>query len=198
MRTPLQARSESSADRMLDAALTLLADGGLRAVTVAAVAREAGTSNGSLYHRFGDRGGLLLAAQDRALGQIEAATARAFARADAEPDDDRALAMLAREALAIFGTHRAALRTFLVEAAGQPEFEARTVRSSHLLATTVTDWLRTRFDARDEDAEAAYRLLFALGAAQALFDDAQVSPGRTDPDRFADAVARAVGAVVRA
>ena len=41
-------------------------------------------------------------------------------------------------------------------------------------------------------------VLFALGASQALFDDAQVSPGRTDPDDFADAVARAVAAIVRA
>lgn len=197
MRTPVQARSESSADRMLDAALALLGAGGLRAVTVAAVARESSTSNGSLYHRFGDRTGLLLAVQDRALGDIEAATARAFAHADAEPDDERALALLARAALTIFGTHRAALRSFLVEAAGQPAFDARNVRCSHLLADTVTGWLRTRLGARTEDAEAAYRLLFALGASHALFDDAQVSPGRTDPARFADAVARAVGAVVR-
>jgi len=54
MRTPLQDRSTSSADRMLEATLDLLETGGLPAVTVAAVAVRAGTSNGSLYHRFGD------------------------------------------------------------------------------------------------------------------------------------------------
>ena len=88
MRTPLQSRSATSADRMLDATLDLLAEGGLGAVTVAAVARAARTSNGSLYHRFGDRAGLLLAAQDRALGAIETQTLAAFARADAEPATD--------------------------------------------------------------------------------------------------------------
>ena len=67
MRTPLQTRSTSSADRMLEATLELLEHGGLTSVTVAAVAQRAGTSNGSLYHRFGDRGGLLQAAQDRAV-----------------------------------------------------------------------------------------------------------------------------------
>lgn len=180
---------------MLEATLDLLESGGLQAVTVAAVAERAGTSNGSLYHRFGGRLGLLLAAQDRALSAIEADTAAAFARADAEPDDDRALHLLARAALDIFGRHRGAMRAFLVEGQGQPETEARNVRSSHLLAATVTGWLRARFDARAEDAEAAYRILFALGASQALFEDAQVSPGVLDEQVFADAVARAVRAV---
>lgn len=197
MRTPTQSRSESSADRMLAATLDLLTDGGLAAVTVAAVAKTAGASNGSLYHRFGDREGLLRAAQDVALERIEAATAAAFARADAEPDDDHALALLARAALDIFATHRGAMRAFLVEAQGQPRFEERNVRSSHTLAVTVVGWLRQRFGTTRADAEAAWRVLFALGAAQALFDDAQVSPGRLARDDFADAVARAVGALAR-
>lgn len=196
MRTPLQTRSTSSADRMLEATLELLDGGGLPSVTVAAVARRAGTSNGSLYHRFGDRGGLLLAAQDRALGAIEAETAAAFARADGEPDDVRALRLLARAALEIFARHRGPMRAFLVEGRGEPAIQARNEHSSHLLATTVTRWLRGRFGASRPDAEAAWRILFALGASQALFEDAQVSPGSIDEAAFADAVARAVGAVV--
>lgn len=196
MRTPVQTRSESSADRMLEATLDLLTAGGLQAVTVAAVARSAGTSNGSLYHRFGDRNGLLLAAQDRALSAIEAETAAAFAAADGEPDDDRALRLLARAALSLFARHRGAMRAFLVEGQGEPDIEARNERSSHLLAVTVTGWLRSRFDASRASAEAAWRILFALGAARALFDDAQVSPGTLDDDAFAYAVARAVRAVV--
>ncbi|WP_244929570.1 TetR family transcriptional regulator [Nocardioides sp. W7] len=197
MRTPVQARSESSADRMLAATLDLLAAGGLGAVTVAAVAKAAGASNGSLYHRFGDRTGLLLAAQDVALGEIESATAAAFARADAEPDDDRALGLLAAAALDIFAEHRGAMRAYLVEGRNQSAFEARNVRCSHLLAGTVVGWLRSRFGTDPADAEAAYRILFALGAAQALFDDEQVSPGQLPRAAFADAVARAVGALAR-
>lgn len=196
MRTPLQDRSTSSADRMLEATLGLLEDGGLPAVTVAAVARQAGTSNGSLYHRFGDRHGLLLAAQDRALGAIETETAAAFARADGEPDDARALRLLARAALEIFARHRGPMRAFLVEGRGTPGIAARNERSSHLLAATVTGWLRSRFGADRADAESAWRILFALGASQALFEDAQVSPATVDGTAFADAVARAVRAVV--
>jgi len=196
MRTPLQTRSTSSADRMLEATLELLEDGGLASVTVAAVAQRAGTSNGSLYHRFGDRGGLLQAAQDRALTAIEEETAAAFARADGEPDDARALRLLAHAALEIFARHRGPMRAFLVEGQGESAIQARNERSSHLLATTVTRWLRSRFGASRPDAEAAWRILFALGASQALFDDAQVSLGSLGSAAFADAVARAIGAVV--
>lgn len=197
VRAPLQSRSSSSADRMLDATLGLLSEGGLQAVTVAAVARAAGTSNGSLYHRFRDRTGLLLAVQERALRAIEESTAAAFARADAEPDDESAIALLAREALGIFSEHRAAMRAFLVEGQGSDDFTARNVHSSHLLATTVVDWLQRRFGTARADAEAAWRILFALGASQALFLDEQVSPGALSGDDFATAVARAVTAVVR-
>ncbi|GAA4731296.1 hypothetical protein GCM10023350_13300 [Nocardioides endophyticus] len=197
MRAPLQTRSTSSSDRMLEATLELLEIGGLPSVTVAAVARQAGTSNGSLYHRFGDRGGLLRAAQDRALTAIEEETAAAFARADGEPDDTRALGLLARAALEIFARHRGPMRAFLVEGRGEQAIQARNEHSSHLLATTVTRWLRSRFGASRQDAEAAWRILFALGASQALFDDAQVSPDSLGSDAFADAVARAVGAVVK-
>lgn len=197
MRTPLQSRSTSSADRMLDATLELLGAGGLQAVTVAAVARAAGTSNGSLYHRFGDRTGLLLAAQDRALDEIESATAAAFALADEEPDDRRAIALLVSAALGIFESHRPAMRAFLVESQGVAAFEARNVRSSHLLARTVVEWLVARFGTARADAEATYRILFALGATHALFDDEQVSPGRVSRAALADAVTRAIEAIVR-
>jgi len=40
-------------------------------LNIAAVSRESGVSNGALYHRFGDRHGLVVAAQDRFLGQVE-------------------------------------------------------------------------------------------------------------------------------
>ena len=182
---------------MLDATLELLGRGGLQAVTVAAVAGAAGTSNGSLYHRFRDRTGLLLAAQDRALGGIETATASAFALADEEPDDRQAIALLVRAALGIFEAHRPAMRAFLVEGQGVEEFEARNERSSHLIARTVVEWLVARFGTARADAEATYRILFALGATRALFDDEQISPGGLSPAALADAVTRAIEAVVR-
>lgn len=181
---------------MLEATLVLLGEGGLQAVTVAAVARAARTSNGSLYHRFGDRTGLLVAAQDRALGAIETATAEAFVRADEESDDGAAIALLVQAALGIFDDHRPAMRAFLVEGQGVEEFDERNERSAHLLARTVVEWLVARFGTPRPDAEATYRILFALGATHALFDDDQISPGTLSTAALADAVTRAIAAIV--
>lgn len=47
--------------QFLDAATKLFADGGARAVTMAATAKAAGAPNGSIYHRFPDRPALLSA-----------------------------------------------------------------------------------------------------------------------------------------
>lgn len=196
VRAPQQLRSAGSADRMLEATLELLA-GGLQAVTVAAVAEAAGTSNGSLYHRFRDRTGLLLAAQDRGLGDLEAAVAQAFAAADDEPDDEQAVRMLARSAVDLFAGHRGALRAFLVEGQGVVDFAPRNDAFAHGLAVTVTGWLRARFGAAPLAAEAAYRMIHALGVTQALLDGERVSTTPLPSDVLADALAVAVLAVVR-
>ena len=197
MRTPVQTRSESSADRMLAATLALLDEGGPAAVTVAAVARAAGTSNGSLYHRFGDRQGLLLAAQARVLGTIEEETVAAFTAADGEPDDEEAVALLSAAAVELFVRHRGGMRAFLVDAHESPELEAASTAFTHRLAVTVTGWLRGRFGCDVPAAEAAWRVLFALGATRALFDDEAVSPTYLPPEDLAASLSRAVLAVVR-
>lgn len=182
---------------MLGATLALLEDGGLGAVTVAAVAQRAGTSNGALYHRFGDRQGLLRAAQERALDAIEAETAVAFVAADAEADDTVALRLLAGAALRIFTDHRPVLRAFLVEAQGDAVLEQRSQVSVHRLAATVTGWLRSRAGASREQAEASWRIIYAIAVSQSLFDDAQVSPESLGTEALGDALAAAVGAIVR-
>lgn len=197
MRTPTQSRSASSSDRMLGATLDLLAVGGLAAVTVAAVARAAGTSNGSLYHRFQDRTGLLLAAQELVLRGIEDDVAGAFATADSEPDDERAVRLLAGSAVAMFGAHRGALRAFLVEGQGVADFTPRNDRCTHTMAATITGWLVARLHADPVAAEASYRVIHALGVAQALFEEPRVSTVVLPPEALADALAASVLAIVR-
>ncbi|MGW4730187.1 TetR/AcrR family transcriptional regulator [Streptomyces shenzhenensis] len=54
--------------RLLEAAARLVADGGAGQVTMHEVAQEAGVGKGTLFRRFGDRNGLLLAL----VGDIEA------------------------------------------------------------------------------------------------------------------------------
>jgi AcrR family transcriptional regulator len=76
-------------DVILDAARALVLDGGPRAASVAAIAKASGAPAGTLYHRFGNRDGILMAAWLRALERFQA---RALA-AEGETPIDTAVAM---------------------------------------------------------------------------------------------------------
>lgn len=74
-------------DVILDAARTLVLEGGPRAASVAAIAKASGAPAGTLYHRFGNRDGILTAAWLRALERFQS---RAM---DAEADTPRETAV---------------------------------------------------------------------------------------------------------
>ncbi len=76
-------------DVILDAARVLVLEGGPRAASVAAIAKASGAPPGTLYHRFGNRDGILTAAWLRALGRFQA---RALA-ADGGTPAETAVAM---------------------------------------------------------------------------------------------------------
>ncbi|MFJ1763606.1 TetR/AcrR family transcriptional regulator [Amycolatopsis sp. NPDC088138] len=57
--------------QFLDAATALFAEGGARAVTMAATAKATGAPNGSIYHRFPDRPALLAALWLRTLRDFQ-------------------------------------------------------------------------------------------------------------------------------
>jgi AcrR family transcriptional regulator len=59
-------------DVILDAARALVLAGGPRAASVAAIAMSSGAPAGTLYHRFGNRDGILAAAWLRALERFQA------------------------------------------------------------------------------------------------------------------------------
>ena len=59
-------------DVILDAARALVLAGGPRAASVAAIAKASGAPAGTLYHRFGNRDGILAAAWLRALERFQA------------------------------------------------------------------------------------------------------------------------------
>lgn len=63
----LQARSKETQQRILAAALEILAESGVDALSTARVSEAAGVSVGSIYRRFGNKQQLLLAAQDEFL-----------------------------------------------------------------------------------------------------------------------------------
>src|ERR1700749_3815234 len=74
---------------ILGAARAVVLDGAPRAASVAAIAKSSGAPAGTLYHRFGNRNGILTAAWLRALERFQA---RAMA-ARAGPPMEIAVAM---------------------------------------------------------------------------------------------------------
>lgn len=85
-------------DATLDAAEQLAVEGGVKAVTIRAVAERAGISNGAIYHAFGSRGGLVGRAWLRAARRFLSLQKQAV---DAETDPVRAV-IAAADAPAVF------------------------------------------------------------------------------------------------
>lgn len=63
--TPKQARSEATLQRLLDAAETLIGEKGFAAVSIAELAKAAGSSVGGFYARFRDKDEMLRALNER-------------------------------------------------------------------------------------------------------------------------------------
>jgi AcrR family transcriptional regulator len=80
-------------DAILDAARALVLDGGPRAASVAAIAKNSGAPAGTLYHRFGNRDGILTAAWLRALERFQARAMAAGTGSGAETPRETAVAM---------------------------------------------------------------------------------------------------------
>jgi AcrR family transcriptional regulator len=90
------------ADQLVDVALTLAAEGGPEAVTMAAVAERAGAPSGSVYHRFAGRPALLAALWLRTVERFQASYLAALG---SEGDAREAAAAAAREVVAYSRAH---------------------------------------------------------------------------------------------
>lgn len=111
-----QQRSRRSQQDILAAGYALLEEGGVEALTVAAVAERAGMAVGSVYRRFGDKEGLLLAIQ-RAFAenlQTEIAERMSPERLRLRRDPASAIAEAVGALSDAFQAHEALLRVFLL------------------------------------------------------------------------------------
>jgi AcrR family transcriptional regulator len=157
-------------DSILDAARTLVLRDGPRAASVAAIARASHAPVGTLYHRFGNRDGVLAAAWLRALERFQQ---RALAAAEHPDPLEAAVAM----ASAQIGFAR-----------DLPE-DARlllTLRRDDLLDADPDDRFRARLDAINAPLE---RTLAELTATLSMHTDARHADARA---RSHDAIKRAV------
>jgi AcrR family transcriptional regulator len=196
VRAPQQARSQTSTDRMLDAALTLLDREGMAGVTVAAISRESGVSNGALYHRFGDRRGLLLAAHDRFLSRLELEWLSVSAPLWSVEDPDELLSELVDAYLQVFTEHRRTFRAFLMTRDSDADVRARGLATSERGSRFIVEQLASRFGSSVGAAVVAYQLLYGQAMLIVLFDDEDL-PGGQGARTGLDHVTRALGAVLR-
>lgn len=112
----LQARSRLTQDRIFAAGIRLLTGGGPEALTVAAVAGEAGVAVGSVYRRFGDKDRLLGAIQARFTEDFKAEFRQRVADTGLTPEASPAqvIAAAVRGVGETFRAHAPMLRVFVL------------------------------------------------------------------------------------
>ena len=144
-RSPRQARSRASRERILDAAEVVFAAQGFEAAAVAEVVARAGSSVGVLYARFRDKRGLLHAVCDRFHREAQA---RLDAALDPAPREGagagRLVHGLVRALVALHRERRGLARALAVEAGRDPELQARRDRLAGHVAARLASHLRAR------------------------------------------------------
>lgn len=194
---PKQSRSQDSTNRMLDAALAILGRDGMTGLSIAAVSCESGVSNGALYHRFGDRHGLLVAAQDRFLDQVESDWLTASAPLWELDDPEELLTRLTEEFLTLFTKRRALFHAFMVMGRADPDLHARGARTHKRSVRSATRLLAERFNCTPEAADTAYRIVYAQAVLLVLFSEEETAALHVDPAERLQHLVRALHAILQ-
>ncbi len=136
-------RSERSRTALLEAALTLFSSQGYRATSVRDIARQAGTSTGSVYHHFKDKEAIfqtLLNHFSTASGQPDFPLMKVF-EDGVFPDNLPAIGQAARETIQTWRPYIALIYVDVVE------FEGRHIHRFYAdLATRYHEFLERRPD----------------------------------------------------
>lgn len=194
IRPPLQQRTREAWNRILNAGVALLVEGGYEALTIAAVCDRAKVAPRAVYDRVDDKDTLFLAVYEHGMDEIRADQA---AFADDERWDGLHGAELARAVLrqiaAIFTRHGAFLRRVVLLSGVHDEIHRRGSHYSRKLGDDVTAVLLRERDRIDHpDPESAIRNAFntvfsTLVVRIAHGPDFAVAD--TDQETFLDALA---------
>ena len=179
-REPQQDRSRATRARLLESAITCLADLGWSASTVAVVAEHAGVSRGAAQHHFPTREALFMAALEHVTLERGAQVRRELAERR-EQRDTRAIVDQVFE-LFTGPFFRAALMLW-VAAASEPQLrdqvvplEARIGREIHRMVVDALG-VDEQVDGVRETVQATLDLARGLGLANVLTDDSSRRAG---------------------
>ena len=170
VRPPKQRRSREAWNRVLDAGVAILEDGGYDAFTIAAVCERASVAPTAIYARTTSKDALFLAVYEHGVGRLRD-------EQDTFADDHRwtglAPAALVRTAVAemigISLRHQRFLRAVVLISAAHPEVRRRGSRYSQELGEGFARVvLRARDAVRHEDPEAAVRSCFGTVFAASI------------------------------
>lgn len=115
-RIPMQKRSRESFDRVIDAAIELLRQGGIQSLTLAEVSRRSKVSIGSIYCRVDSKSDLIRAVQARVLDDMDREFSRMVNRIRRRGLSLRELVpTLVREQGSFLRRHVALLNAFIEE-----------------------------------------------------------------------------------
>lgn len=199
VKPPLQARSQQTLERLLDAAEAILSEKGLEHATVSEIARRAGSSVGAFYSRFADKEALLRCVLSRFTDQA-VATAEAVlvpSRWEAVAVED-ALETMMHFMLEVMRQRRQLILALMVRAATDPQLSAFGERLHETITRLMYDLIATREhslshpDPRTAVHLAVWLVLSGM-ESRALHDD----PSDADHPRLSDAtVAKEISAMV--
>ena len=167
---PVTERRAATRQRLLDAAVTIVADRGFHAATVDRIASEAGYSVGAIYSNFGSKDDLFLAVFDEHLNWFESV----MSDADAETGAIEALLQEERQFLVFVEFWSYAVRT--------PKIRRRLAQRMARFRRHISDLVRQRAQAQglelavDVDQLAVLALAMFRGIALERLADPDAVP----------------------
>jgi AcrR family transcriptional regulator len=193
VRRPLQARSQQTLDRLLDAAEALLDEQGLDKITVAEVVRRAGSSVGAFYTRFADKEGLVRLVLERFTEQALATTDAVLApeRWQGVPVND-ALETMLSFMLGVVRQRRTLIAALTVRSAQDPSFIALGERLRERICECLLALVAVRGDRfTHEDPETGIHL--AVGMVLSFMESRAIHQSeRISDERAASEMARLI------
>jgi AcrR family transcriptional regulator len=187
---PKQARSEETLERLLDAAERLISAKGLAHVSIASLAREAGSSVGGFYARFKDKDELLRALHEREQQRFRTAIAQV---SDPRLWAEHPLNVMIERALQVFfarmkGRQKLAA-AFVESAARRPDQWRHAVQFRREVVEDFGELLALRSD-QIAHPEPSLAIQFALHQVLAFADQRALSAYVSGESDMSDEIAR--------